>query len=192
MARHNVPTAAYRKFDSFAAAREHVEQLEFFPVVVKADGLAAGKGVTICNNAGEAIAALEEAMSAKRFGAAGDTVVIEEFLRGEEASVHAITDGKALMLMPTAQDHKAVGEGDVGANTGGMGAYSPAPIVEGPMLDKVVRTVSRSHAPRASFREHRLPRCALRRPDDHEGRPPGPGVQHPIRRSGGPRSSFRA
>lgn len=92
MARHNVPTAAYRKFDSLAVAREHAEGLEFFPVVVKADGIAAGKGVTICNNVGETVKALEEAMGAKRFGAAGEVVVIEEFLRGEEASVHAITD----------------------------------------------------------------------------------------------------
>lgn len=141
MARHNVPTGGYRKFTTLASAREHAEQLEFFPVVVKADGLAAGKGVTICNNVGETVKALEESMGAKRFGTAGETVVIEEFLRGDEASVHAVTDGKTLMLFPTAQDHKAVGEGDVGPNTGGMGAYSPAPIVEGPMLDKVVRTI---------------------------------------------------
>ena len=141
MARHNIPTADYRVFDSLAEARDHVEQWAFYPVVVKADGLSAGKGVTICQNAGEAKVALEEAMAAKRFGAAGETVVIEEFLRGQEASVHIVTDGKTMLLLPTAQDHKAVGEGDVGPNTGGMGAYSPAPVCEGPMLDKVVRTI---------------------------------------------------
>lgn len=141
MSRHNVPTAAYRRFDTLASARDYAESIEFYPVVVKADGLAAGKGVTICMSKQEALAAIDEAMGAKRFGDAGDSIVIEEFLRGEEASVHAITDGSTLVLMPTAQDHKAVGEGDTGPNTGGMGAYSPAPVVEGPVLDKVVRTV---------------------------------------------------
>jgi phosphoribosylamine--glycine ligase len=141
MGRHNVPTAGYVKFSEVAPAREHVEQLEYFPVVLKADGLAAGKGVTVCEDRDSALAALSEMMEAKRFGEAGDTVVIEEFLRGEEASVHVITDGATLYVLPTAQDHKAIFDGDEGPNTGGMGAYSPAPIVEGPMLDKVIQDI---------------------------------------------------
>ena len=141
MARQSVPTASYVKFSDFAEARAHVEDLEFFPVVLKADGLAAGKGVVICKDRDEALEALTEMMQGRVFGEAGETVVIEEFLRGQEASVHAVTDGRTLMVFPTAQDHKAVGEGDTGPNTGGMGAYSPAPIAEGPMLDRIIRDV---------------------------------------------------
>jgi phosphoribosylamine---glycine ligase len=141
MLRNNVPTAGYRTFDVLADAREHVEQLDLYPVVVKADGLAAGKGVTVCLSRAQALAAVEEAMTSRRFGEAGERIVVEEFLRGEEASVHAITDGDTLLVLPSAQDHKRVGEGDTGPNTGGMGAYSPAPVVEGPLLDRIVRDV---------------------------------------------------
>jgi phosphoribosylamine--glycine ligase len=141
MRKHGVPTADYHVFHDAAAARDHLEGLEYFPVVLKADGIAAGKGVTICHGREEALVALRECMDERRFGDAGSTIVVEEFLRGEEASVHAITDGETLFLLPTAQDHKAIGDGDQGPNTGGMGAYSPAPLVEGPMLERVVRDV---------------------------------------------------
>lgn len=140
-ARHNIPSAAHQVFNDPASAREYVEQLEYFPVVLKADGLAAGKGVLICEDRETALAGLEEIMISKRFGAAGERLVIEEFLRGEEASIHAITDGKTLVVLPTAQDHKRVGDGDTGPNTGGMGAYSPAPVAEGAALDKIIRTI---------------------------------------------------
>lgn len=141
MARHNVPTAAYVEFGEYAAAKAHLEELEYYPVVLKADGLAAGKGVVICEDREQALAALEEMMIEKRFGEAAATVVIEEFLRGEEASVHVITDGQTMLMLPTAQDHKAVFDGDKGPNTGGMGAYSPAPVVEGDMLAKIERDI---------------------------------------------------
>ncbi len=141
MSRNNVPCAGAHVFTDFAEAKEHVEQRDHLPIVVKADGLAAGKGVTICESVEDAVAALEDAMVNKRFGDAGDKVVIEDFLRGEEASVHAITDGETLVVLPTAQDHKRVGEGDTGPNTGGMGAYSPAPVAEGAMLDKIIKTI---------------------------------------------------
>lgn len=141
MARHNVPTAAYHVFDEFDAAHAYLQDLEYFPVVLKADGLAAGKGVVVCEDRESALQTITSMMAEKRFGQASERVVIEEFLRGEEASVHAITDGRTLMIFPTAQDHKAAYEGDKGPNTGGMGAYSPAPIVAGAMLDKVVRDV---------------------------------------------------
>lgn len=141
MGRHNVPTAGYVTFSEIAPAREHLEQLEYFPVVVKADGLAAGKGVVVCTDRKTALETLDDMMESKAFGDAGTTIVIEEFLRGEEASVHAITDGETLYVLPTAQDHKAIFDGDKGPNTGGMGAYSPAPIVEGAMLDRVLRDV---------------------------------------------------
>jgi len=141
MLKNNVPTAAHRTFSELAEAKEHVEQNEVYPIVVKADGLAAGKGVTVCEDREQALTALDEAMGARRFGDAGAVVVIEEFVRGEEASVHAITDGETLLVLPSSQDHKRVGEGDTGPNTGGMGAYSPAPIVEGDMMDRIVRTI---------------------------------------------------
>ena len=141
MLKNNVPTAMHHTFAEQAEAREFIEQSDVFPVVVKADGLAAGKGVSICETKEAALDAVEEAMGARRFGDAGAKVVVEEFLRGEEASVHAITDGNTLLVLPSSQDHKRVGEGDSGPNTGGMGAYSPAPVVEGDMMDRIVRTV---------------------------------------------------
>ncbi len=141
MARHNVPTAGYRVFDDFDAAHDYLQNLEYYPVVLKADGLAAGKGVVICEDRETALTTIAEMMRDKRFGEASERVVVEEFLRGEEASVHAVTDGKTLMIFPTSQDHKAAHEGDKGPNTGGMGAYSPAPVAEGPMLDKIIRDV---------------------------------------------------
>ncbi|MDA1193907.1 MAG: phosphoribosylamine--glycine ligase [Planctomycetota bacterium] len=141
MARHNVPTAGYFEFTDLEAARAHIAQQEWWPIVVKVDGLAAGKGVTVCLGPREAVAAIDEAMETKRFGDAGSRVIVEEFLRGEEASVHAITDGDTLLMLPTAQDHKAIFDGDKGPNTGGMGAYSPAPVVEGEMLARVERTI---------------------------------------------------
>lgn len=139
--RNNIPTPAYRSFTNQAEAEAYLDTYDYFPVVVKADGLAAGKGVLICETKEEALTGLAEIMGEKRFGDAGERVVIEEFLRGEEASVHAVTDGETLVVLPTAQDHKRVGDGDTGLNTGGMGAYSPAPIVEGAVLDKIVKTI---------------------------------------------------
>ncbi len=141
MRRHNVPTADYQVFQEVAHAREHLSGRAHYPLVLKADGLAAGKGVTICPDREAALAALAECMEEKRFGEAGRTIVVEEFLRGEEASIHAITDGETLFLLPTAQDHKAALDGDAGPNTGGMGAYSPAPVVEGPLLSRIVKDV---------------------------------------------------
>ncbi len=141
MARHDIPTAGYASFERVEPARAHLDALDRFPVVLKADGLAGGKGVVIAANRDEANAALDALMIERRFGEAGEKVVVEEFLHGEEASIHVITDGRTMYLLPTAQDHKAVGDGDTGPNTGGMGAYSPAPIAEGPMLDRIVRTI---------------------------------------------------
>lgn len=128
MARYGVPTAAFAVCDSPAAARAAVRRMGA-PVVVKAEGLAAGKGVTVCRTLSEAEAAIARTMEERVFGEAGDRVVIEEFLVGEEASILAFVDGENVLPMVPAQDHKAIGEGDTGPNTGGMGAYSPAPVV---------------------------------------------------------------
>ncbi len=129
MARHNVPTAPYRVFDDADEATAYVRRVPA-PVVVKADGLAAGKGVTVCATQAEAVAAIERAMRERAFGDAGDRVLIEQKLEGEEASVLAFVSGDTFVLMDSSQDHKPVFDGDTGPNTGGMGAYSPAPIVD--------------------------------------------------------------
>jgi len=142
-----VPTAAYARFrDPQAArafAREMVVQRPGSPIVVKADGLAAGKGVTICADYDAAVAAIDEAMVARRFGESGAELVLEEFLEGEEVSFFALCDGTTALPFGSAQDHKRVGDGDTGPNTGGMGAYSPAPIMTPQLAERVMREIVR-------------------------------------------------
>jgi phosphoribosylamine--glycine ligase len=128
LAEAGVLTAAYETFTDVASAHAYIDS-RGVPIVVKADGLAAGKGVTVCSGLEEAHAAVDEAMVENAFGAAGATVVIEELLLGEEASFIALVDGEHVLPLASSQDHKRIGEGDTGPNTGGMGAYSPAPIV---------------------------------------------------------------
>ena len=125
---NHIPTAKAETFTDYKKAKAYLKA-QGAPIVIKADGLAAGKGVTVCETIEQADAALEEAMKKKVFGDAGTTVVIEEFLQGEEASILAFVDGETIIPMVSAQDHKRVFDGDQGPNTGGMGAYSPAPIV---------------------------------------------------------------
>jgi phosphoribosylamine--glycine ligase len=141
-AKYGIPTAAYRRFTEARAAKDYVRQ-QGAPIVVKADGLAAGKGVTVAMTISEAEAAIDDALTANRFGAAGAEVVIEEFLDGEEASFFALVDGKTALPLASAQDHKRVGDGDTGPNTGGMGAYSPAPCVtaeiEAQVMTRIIR-----------------------------------------------------
>jgi phosphoribosylamine--glycine ligase len=127
-ARLDIPTARYQRFTDAAAARAYVKA-QGAPIVIKADGLAAGKGVVVAMTVAEALAAVDERMVARKFGDAGTDVVIEEFLEGEEASLLALVDGEHVLPLPSAQDHKRAGDGDTGPNTGGMGAYSPAPVV---------------------------------------------------------------
>jgi phosphoribosylamine--glycine ligase len=128
LARHRIPTAEYQTFTDIAAAQAYV-RVKGAPIVVKADGLAAGKGVAIAQSEAEAFAAIEEMLSGNAFGEAGHRVVIEEFLQGEEASFIVMADGVHALAMASSQDHKARDDGDQGPNTGGMGAYSPAPVV---------------------------------------------------------------
>ncbi len=143
MSRWGIPTAGFAVFDRYEPARRHIDTLPEGPVVVKADGLAAGKGVTVARTRGEAEEALRKIMVEGVFGAAGGRVVIEDCLTGEEVSVLAVTDGKELLVLPSAQDHKAIGEGDTGPNTGGMGAYSPAPALTARLSHAAVETVFR-------------------------------------------------
>ena len=140
MKKHGIPTAAFRVFDTLDGARDYIEKHEP-PVVVKAYGLAKGKGVFICQNRGDAFRAIDAIMKEAIFGEAGDKVVIEDCLAGPEASMLAITDGRTIMPLPSAQDHKRIFDNDRGPNTGGMGAYSPAPIVTDELNDRIEREI---------------------------------------------------
>ncbi|PEN15021.1 phosphoribosylamine--glycine ligase [Longibacter salinarum] len=142
MKEHDVPTAAFRVFssDAYDEAAAYLDEVGA-PVVVKASGLAGGKGAIVCSTLDEAHAALERIINDKDFGTAGDEVVIEEFMEGVEVSVFAITDGEHYALLPPSQDHKAIGEGGTGPNTGGMGAYAPAPMMTGRLLTRVCREI---------------------------------------------------
>ena len=141
-AKYGIPTARYRRFTDAAAAKDFARTLPT-PVVIKADGLAAGKGVVIAASHAEADSAIDDMMLNHQFGAAGDSVVLEEFLKGEELSFFALCDGETALPLVSAQDHKQVGDGDTGPNTGGMGAYSPAPVatpeIERRIMDEIVR-----------------------------------------------------
>ncbi|MEC6909303.1 phosphoribosylamine--glycine ligase [Photobacterium piscicola] len=140
LARHNIPTADYQNFTEIEPALAYLKQ-KGAPIVVKADGLAAGKGVIVAMTEQEAEAAVRDMLAGNAFGEAGHRVVIEEFLDGEEASFIVMVDGKNVLPMATSQDHKRVGNGDTGPNTGGMGAYSPAPVVTQQIHDRVMKEV---------------------------------------------------
>ena len=142
MEKYGVPTAFFKVCDNLADARAFVEE-KGAPIVIKADGLAAGKGVVVAMTRDEALAALDEMMGAHKFGSAGNRVVIEEFMEGEEASLLAFTDGKTIVPMLAAQDHKRVNDGDQGPKTGGMGAYCPAPVMTDALKEKTVKEVLR-------------------------------------------------
>ncbi len=143
MKQWGIPTADFTIFDDFNDARNHLARFYGGPVVIKADGLAAGKGVTVASGPEEAEQALYDIMIERAFGDAGNRVVIENCLKGEEVSVLAVTDGRNLVVLPSAQDHKAIYEGDKGPNTGGMGAYSPAPLYTEALARKTEEEVFR-------------------------------------------------
>ena len=140
LARHHIPTAAYRTFTEAHGAKEFIREMGL-PVVVKADGLAAGKGVIIAQSESEAMETVTGMLSGKSFGEAGKRVIIEKCLKGEEASFIVMVDGKNILPLATSQDHKARDNGDEGPNTGGMGAYSPAPVITPELSDRVMREV---------------------------------------------------
>ena len=140
MARHGIPTAVHRTFDSAEAAKAYVAA-QGAPIVVKADGLAAGKGVVVAASVAEAYAAIDQMMTQKSLGAAGARLVVEQFLEGEEASFIVMSDGTHVLALATSQDHKRLRDGDAGPNTGGMGAYSPAPVVTPKVHARVMREI---------------------------------------------------
>ena len=139
--RHRIPTGMFRQFDRSGIAKTYLETVTDWPVVVKADGLASGKGVFICQDSKEAGRAIDQVMEQRTLGSAGDKVVIEEFLQGEETSIHAITDGETILILEPVMDHKQVGEGDVGPNTGGMGVYSPVSSLSRRVLRQVEQRI---------------------------------------------------
>jgi phosphoribosylamine---glycine ligase len=138
-ARFNIPTGAYQRFNNAPKAKAYARE-QGAPIVIKADGLAAGKGVTVAMTLDEALAAIDDCFEGA-FGAAGAEVVVEAFLDGEEASFFCLSDGKSLLPLATAQDHKRVGDGDTGPNTGGMGAYSPAPVMTPEMVERTMKEI---------------------------------------------------
>ncbi len=140
LARHHIPTAAYGSFTNVAQAEDYIRTMGT-PIVVKADGLAAGKGVIIAQTTGEAVEAAHAMLAGNAFGDAGHRVVVEEFLAGEEASFIVMVDGEHVLALATSQDHKRLRNHDQGPNTGGMGAYSPAPVVTPQIHDRVLREV---------------------------------------------------
>ena len=140
MKKYNIPTAAYGVFHKVDEAKEFISQTGA-PIVVKADGLAAGKGVVVAMTIEEANSAVEDMLSGNRFGEAGSTVVIEEFMEGEEASLLAFVDGKTVVPMIASQDHKRIFDGDKGPNTGGMGTYAPAPVLTDALRDEAMKTI---------------------------------------------------
>ncbi len=140
LSRHHIPTARYQTFTEIQPAREYIQE-QTLPMVIKADGLAAGKGVIIARTQEEARAAASGMLSGKAFGQAGKRVIVEECLVGEEASFIVMVDGEHILPLATSQDHKARDDGDSGPNTGGMGAYSPAPVITPEMSDRIMKTV---------------------------------------------------
>ena len=140
MQRHNIPTARYQNFNNYETAKDYLDSIQH-DVVLKASGLAAGKGVLIPSSKDEAHAALKEIMLDRGFGTAGDEIVIEEFLQGEEVSMLAFSDGYTIRALPPAQDHKRILDGDMGPNTGGMGCYAPTRVTSGAMLKDIHKTI---------------------------------------------------
>ncbi len=140
MLKYGIPTAEYKMFTSYLHAEEYI-RLKGVPIVIKADGLAAGKGVFVCERMDEAIDSLKMIMKEKAFGIAGEKVVVEQCLKGEEASFMVLTDGETVIPLASSQDHKTVFDGDKGPNTGGMGAYSPAPVLTGKLQAVVMKSI---------------------------------------------------
>jgi len=140
LAKYGIPSADFRVFDKAGEAKDYLKQV-IFPVVIKADGLCAGKGVIIAKSYGEAVEAIELLMEKRVFGSAGERIIIEDCLVGEEASIIVFTDGRNVVPLATSQDHKRAYDGDEGPNTGGMGAYSPAPVVANERVDRIMKEI---------------------------------------------------
>ena len=189
MQRHGIPTGAYQTFDQADQAHAYVET-QGAPIVIKADGLAAGKGVIVALTLDEAHRAIDDMLLDNRMGEAGARVVIEEFLAGEEASFIALVDGQNVLALASSQDHKRLLDADAGPNTGGMGAYSPAPVVDAEMHERIMReiiqpTVAGMAADGCPFSGFLYAGVMI----TEDGSPKDPGVQLPHGRPGNPANS---
>ena len=156
--KHDIPTAFYEAFTEAAPAHDYIRE-HGAPIVVKASGLAAGKGVILANTESEACAAVDDMLSGASFGAAGSTVIIEEYLDGEEASYFALVNGSDVLGLASAQDHKRAYEGDTGPNTGGMGAYSPAPVVTPEIEAQVCLALRHAACAELALRSQSIAHC---------------------------------
>lgn len=186
LARHQIPTAEYQNFTEIEPALAYLRE-KGAPIVIKADGLAAGKGVIVAMTLEEAEAAVHDMLAGNAFGDAGHRIVIEEFLDGEEASFIVMVDGEHVLPMATSQDHKRVGNGDTGPNTGGMGAYSPAPVVTDEVHQRTMERIILANRERHGGRREYLYRLPVRGSDDRQaGQPKSDRIQLPLRRSGNP------
>ena len=180
LARHGIPTAHYHTFADAGAARAYVAE-RGAPIVIKADGLAAGKGVVVAGTVAEAHAAIDAMLVGNALGTAGARVVVEDFLEGEEASFIVMVDGRNVLPLASSQDHKRLLDGDQGPNTGGMGAYSPAPVVTPALHARIMREVILPAVNRHGRRRHPVHRFPLRRCDDRQRRQSqGPRIQLPF------------
>ena len=179
----DVPTADYQVFRNADHAHTYLTEREDVPVVVKADGLASGKGVFVCANRAEALDAVKRIGRNREFGDAGNQIVIEERLDGQEVSVLAITDGRTIVTLSPAQDHKRAYDGDQGPNTGGMGAYCPAPLITSEMLHQIEEQILVPTVHAMKRAQTHLPRRALCRTDVDQSGSESAGVQRALRRS---------
>ncbi len=185
MQRHHIPTASFAAFSNYQEACNYLRTVTH-PMVIKASGLAAGKGVFLPETLEEGLSVLREIMVDLQFGAAGEEVIIEERLEGEEVSLLAFCDGKTLAVMPPAQDHKRLLDGDEGPNTGGMGAYAPAPALSINQIDEITRTILQPAVDGLRAEGLPLRGRAVCRFDADPGRPESAGVQCPLWRPGNP------
>ena len=192
MDRHNIPTAQYKTFSDLEMAQDYVHEHGAL-IVIKADGLAAGKGVTVAMDEHTAQRALEDIFIDHRFRPAGASVVIEDFLDGQEFSLMSFVNGTDFWPMPISQDHKRAHDGDEGPNTGGMGAYSPVPQIPQSVVDEAIEKNRAPHRRRHGRGRYAIHRHPARRSDRHRRRPEGHQIQRPLRRPGNrsrtPRSS---
>lgn len=158
MAKHNIPTAEFKTFKSYEQAKKHIQEVNY-KIVIKADGIAGGKGVLITENKEDALEGLQDMMVKRQFGAAGDEIVIEEYLDGDELSILTFSDGYSHFNLPAAQDHKRIGDGDKGGNTGGMGAYAPAPIATPEILRRIEEKITKPTI--SGMRKDGYPMCGM-------------------------------
>lgn len=173
----SIPQPGFKVFDDAGSALNEINSHRDFPVVIKADGLAAGKGVIIAGDRKEATAAINSILVEKEFGSAGDRILIEDFMQGKEVSYFVITDGENIISLPTAQDYKRIGNGDIGPNTGGMGCYSPSAFITDEYRDQIINTIIKPTLEGLIKKRKKVQGLPLLRPHVNRRRPEGARIQ---------------